>query len=246
MSITGFNWLNTDNEKIAGLKPTTLCILTCLVRFHRDEVGCIVSQIRIARRANVSKSTVNTHLDTLERLGLIARERGGLAKPNVATRYHLPFEDSFEQIQRASAAVDKPVDNLSVFCESTGPISAQSSVQFLETVINTHLDDTNALKNLEPRVIEHCLAVCGPGLCSRSRQLIRTSDHVVTGWLAAGYSLEQDILPVLRRRTARFRRNPIETWDYFKKAVPEAHTRRLERERRSLGKSGATRDSNDD
>ncbi len=72
-----------------------------------------------------------------------------------------------------------------------------------------------------------CLAACGPGLCPASRSQITGTGSVITGWLAAGYDLDADILPTLAERTVSVRISPIRTWDYFSAAIAERHARRV-------------------
>ena len=72
-----------------------------------------------------------------------------------------------------------------------------------------------------------CLAACGEGLCVEARAVIQATAPVIDGWLAAGYDLDADILPVLKARTLRKRDSPIRTWAYFTPAVAKRHAQRL-------------------
>ena len=54
-----------------------------------------------------------------------------------------------------------------------------------------------------------CLAACGEGLCPEARAVIQTTAPVIDGWLATGYDLAADILPVLQERTLRKRADRI-------------------------------------
>lgn len=72
-----------------------------------------------------------------------------------------------------------------------------------------------------------CLAACGEGLCAEARAVIQATAPVIDGWLAAGYDLDADILPVLQARTLRKRADPIRTWGYFTKAIAKRHAQRL-------------------
>ncbi|MDT8855001.1 hypothetical protein RNZ50_08210 [Paracoccaceae bacterium Fryx2] len=57
--------------------------------------------------------------------------------------------------------------------------------------------------------------------------MIQATAPVIDGWLAAGYDLEADILPVLKARTLRKREDPIRTWAYFTPAVAKRHAQRV-------------------
>ena len=56
--------------------------------------------------------------------------------------------------------------------------------------------------------------------------MIQATAPVIDGWLAAGYDLDADILPVLKARTLRKRDDPIRTWAYFTPAVAKRHSQR--------------------
>ena len=57
--------------------------------------------------------------------------------------------------------------------------------------------------------------------------MIGATAPVINGWLAAGYDLEAEILPVLKVRTLRKRDDPIRTWAYFTPAVAKRHSQRV-------------------
>ena len=57
--------------------------------------------------------------------------------------------------------------------------------------------------------------------------MIQGTAPVIDGWLAAGYDLDADILPVLKVRTLRKRDDPIRTWAYFTPAVAKRHAQRV-------------------
>jgi hypothetical protein len=57
--------------------------------------------------------------------------------------------------------------------------------------------------------------------------VIQATAPVIDGWLAAGYDLEADILPVLKARTLRKREDPIRTWAYSTPAVAKRHAQRV-------------------
>ena len=57
--------------------------------------------------------------------------------------------------------------------------------------------------------------------------MIQATAPVIDHWLAAGYDLDADILPVLQARTLRKRDDPIRTWAYFTPAVAKRHSQRV-------------------
>ena len=72
-----------------------------------------------------------------------------------------------------------------------------------------------------------CLAACGEELCSEARAVIGATAPVIDHWLAIGYDLAADILPVLQARTLRKRADPIRTWAYFTPAIAKRHAQRV-------------------
>ena len=56
--------------------------------------------------------------------------------------------------------------------------------------------------------------------------MIQATAPVIEGWLASGYDLDADILPVLQARTLRKRDSPIRTWAYFTPAIVKCHSQR--------------------
>ncbi len=85
-----------------------------------------------------------------------------------------------------------------------------------------------------------CLAACGEGLCPEARAVIGATAPVIDHWLAIGYDLAADILPVLQARTLRKRADPIRTWAYFTPAIAKRHAQRvaLAERAKSAGETG--------
>jgi hypothetical protein len=76
--------------------------------------------------------------------------------------------------------------------------------------------------------------------------VIGATAPVIDGWLAAGYNLEADILPVLQARTLRKRADPIRTWAYFTPAISKRHAQRvaLAARPKSAGETGSAATAN--
>lgn len=83
-----------------GLKPAVKVLLWHLADRHNVDNGCFPNQAQLAHDCEMSRATVNRHLDELERLGLIRRiprvDPG--TKRQLSTRYVLAFEDDFEPL----------------------------------------------------------------------------------------------------------------------------------------------------
>jgi hypothetical protein len=77
-----------------GLKPTTKIVLWHLCDRHNPDYGCFPSQHRLAHDCEISRSTLNVHLDRLEAAGLIRRVTcfDTVTRRRKPTRYFLGFE----------------------------------------------------------------------------------------------------------------------------------------------------------
>mgnify|MGYP002633229965 CR=1 FL=1 len=80
-----------------GLKPTTKIVLWHLCDRYNPDYGCFPSQHRLAHDCEISRSTLNLHLDQLEATGLLRRVPSidPVTKRQKPTRYILGFEIGF-------------------------------------------------------------------------------------------------------------------------------------------------------
>ena len=78
-----------------GLKPTTKIVLWHLCDRFNPDFGCFPSQARLAEDCEISRSTLNDHLDRLEAARLLRRvpRVDPVTKRQMPTRYILGFED---------------------------------------------------------------------------------------------------------------------------------------------------------
>lgn len=94
MSHAATNWAIQQR----GLKPTTKIVLWHLCDRYNPDYGCFPSQARLAYDCEISRATLNRHLDALEERKLIRRVR--MYDPETRqqrnTRYLLGFESGFE------------------------------------------------------------------------------------------------------------------------------------------------------
>jgi DNA-binding MarR family transcriptional regulator len=93
MSHRATNWAIQQR----GLAPATKLVLWHLCDRHNPDYGCFPSQDQLAADAEISRASLNTHLDKLEQTGLIRRERrlAEDTKRQRTTRYFLGFEEEF-------------------------------------------------------------------------------------------------------------------------------------------------------
>ncbi|SEN85466.1 Helix-turn-helix domain-containing protein [Loktanella fryxellensis] len=79
-----------------GLKPTTKIVLWHLCDRFNPDFGCFPSQARLAADCEISRSTLNDHLDRLEDAKLLRRvpRVDPVTKRQMPTRYILGFEDN--------------------------------------------------------------------------------------------------------------------------------------------------------
>jgi len=80
-----------------GLKPTTKIVLWHLCDRYNPDFGCFPSQDRLAHDCEISRSTLNEHLDRLEAEHLLRRvpRIDPVTKRQMPTRYILGFEEGF-------------------------------------------------------------------------------------------------------------------------------------------------------
>ncbi len=227
MSHQATNWAFQQR----GLEAATWRVLIILADRHNPDFGCFPSQNRIAADAEMSRSSLNVHLDKLERAGLIRRERriDPETRRQRSTRYLFAFEPEFDREPCPESGHGNATET---GAETAGAVS-RSRVQNLDTnpvsiqpVITTAREpDTDAA---DPQ--SRCLAAGGPGLCPASRAAITGTADVIDGWLREGIDLEADILPTIAKRTTQIRISPIRTWGYFTDVVRAARQARLRRE----------------
>jgi hypothetical protein len=93
MSHEATNWA----IKQRGLKPTTRIVLWHLCDRFNPDYGCFPSQERLAEDCEISRSTLNAHLDQLEAAGLLRRvpRLHPVTRRQMPTRYILGFEPGF-------------------------------------------------------------------------------------------------------------------------------------------------------
>ena len=118
MSHAATNWAIRQK----GLKPATKIVLWHLCDRHHPDNGCFPMQKTLADDCEMSRSTLNLHLDKLEAMGLIRREtsRDEATKQQRPTRYWLaleaenPVSDNRTKVAKAvSEKQQKPCPNFS-------------------------------------------------------------------------------------------------------------------------------------
>ena len=251
MSHRATNWAIQQR----GLAPATKLVLWHLCDRHNPDYGCFPSQDQLAADAEISRASLNTHLDKLEQAGLIRRERRHSegAHRRQSTRYFLAFEPEFSaQAELPLAAENRPdpcPDSRHGKGQKPCPDFAKSHVQNLDTnlvskePVITNARDAGATR--EGRADDEgpdldaaeaaCLAACGEGMTPAAKAAITGTTVTIGAWLKAGYDLELDVLPVIGERTAKPRGSPIRTWEYFSQAIAARHAKRIAQAARSQG-----------
>ncbi len=229
------------------MAPATKVVLWHLCDRHNPDYGCFPSQDQLAADAEISRASLNVHLDKLEQAGLIRRERrlAEDTKRQRTTRYFLGFEEEF--------APNPCPDSGHGSAPEPCPDFAKSRVQNLDTnpvskePVITTARDAGATREGRVEVCADdpgpdldaaeaaCLAACGQGMAPAARAAITATTATIGAWLAAGYDLDLDVLPVIAERTAKARGSPIRTWEYFAQAIAARHARRIAQAARSQG-----------
>ena len=261
MSHRATNWAIQQR----GLAPATKLVLWHLCDRHNPDYGCFPSQDQLAADAEISRASLNVHLDKLEQAGLIRRERRHSegAHRRQSTRYFLAFEPEFSAQAELPLAAENRPDPCPESRHGNGqkpcPDFAKSHVQNLDTnlvskePVITTARDAGATREGRPEVSADddgpdldaaeaaCLAACGEGMTPAARAAITATTATIGAWLKAGYDLELDVLPVITERTGKPRGSPIRTWDYFSQAIAARHAKRIAQAARlqGAGEAGA-------
>tara|TARA_R110002167_G_scaffold86987_1_gene235311 strand:+ start:9476 stop:10333 length:858 start_codon:yes stop_codon:yes gene_type:complete len=218
MSHKATNWAIQQR----GLMPATKLVLWHLCDRHNPDFGCFPSQDQLAADVEISRSSLNTHLEKLEAAGLIRRHRrvDEVTRKQKSTRYILGFEEDFGREPCPESGHGKP--------QKPCPDFGKSRVQNLDTnLVREPVTTTAREADIVGDAEAACLAACGEGLSPASRTAITATRQVIADWQAKGFDLAADILPTLTERTKRKRTDPIRTWEYFTPAIAARHARRL-------------------
>jgi hypothetical protein len=231
MSHRATNWATQQR----GLAPATKLVLWHLCDRHNPDYGCFPSQDQLVADAEISRASLNVHLDKLEQAGLIRRERRHSegAHRRQSTRYFLGFEEEFALKpcpDSGHGSTPKPCPDFAksrVQNLDTNPVSKEPVITTARNAGATREgwadDDGPELDAAEAA----CLAACGEGMAPAARAAITATTATIGAWLKAGYDLDLDVLPVITERTAKPRGSPIRTWDYFSQAIAARHARRI-------------------
>jgi hypothetical protein len=201
----------------------------------------------LAVDAEISRASLNVHLDKLEQAGLIRRERrlDDDTKRQRTTRYFLGFEEEFALKpcpDSGHGSTPEPCPDLAksrVQNLDTNPVSKEPVITTARDAGATRegraevcaADEGPALDAAEAA----CLAACGEGMAPAARAAITATTATIGAWLKAGFDLDLDVLPVIAERTAKARGSPIRTWEYFSQAIAARHAKRIAQAARSQG-----------
>lgn len=122
MSHAATNW--AINQR--GLKPATKIVLWHLADCHNGHTSqCNPKQSTLADRCEMSRSTVNIHLDKLEEIGLIRRVSSvdPTTRKQRPTSYILAFDDPQKTVSENKTRpqdVDSSTPDIAVPCPKTG------------------------------------------------------------------------------------------------------------------------------
>jgi len=119
-----------------GLKPATKIVLWHLCDRHNPDHGCFPTQINLAADCEMSRSSLNDHLDKLEASGLIRRVRSidESTRQQRPTRYILAFEDDNDAESESRTPTvktrDRKTDTIRVLNADTAenPVSEKPAI----------------------------------------------------------------------------------------------------------------------
>ena len=148
-----------------GLKPTTKIVLWHLCDRFNPDYGCFPSQDRLAHDCEISRSTLNEHLDRLEADRLLRRvpRIDPVTKRQLPTRYILGFEEGFTPHDPKPCPETGHGFSPVVYDAETAPENAASAVNSVE------LCPEVAHGNVQEAVSGFCLKPCPENAESRVR-----------------------------------------------------------------------------
>jgi len=210
-----------------------------------DGTGIWASKVTMGSDLEISDRTVRTAVAELLSDGLIAE----VGQRNRRNGYTVEYAIILDEIERLPSTRKYPSQSPDSGCGKTVGNSpkAEAGSGFASPKAEAgsglsrkqdppnhpNIDTTTAgararaVDNSDPQIA--CLAAGGPGLCPASRSVIVTTASVISDWLAEGFDLHDDVLPVIRARTERIRVSPIRTWAYFTQPIRTAHLARVSR-----------------
>lgn len=139
MSHKATNWAIEQR----GLKPGEWVVLWRLCDCFNEVHGCFPSQVWLADKCEMSRATVNNHLNALQRKGMIKRvvNIDPDTKKQLPTEYKFPFQPEFEGLVEGQTIEGNPWSRVRIL--DTGsvsknegepcPNSNESRVQNLDT-----------------------------------------------------------------------------------------------------------------
>lgn len=236
MSHKATNWAVQQR----GLKPAVKILLWHLADRHNVDDGCFPRQDMLADDCEMSRATINRHLNELEERGLIRRVQrvDPATKKQLSTRYILAFEDDFDTqdivsrvsncdtepcLKNGESRVSKNADPVSQSCETlTSKGTGKGTVAAREA---------NKFDGLLDQLLE--AAGISGFRDEKSPQLMNLAP--IIGLIEAGFDLHADILPAIREKCANgFRPR---SWSYFVEIVRERAG--VRREAASIPKTSA-------
>lgn len=191
-------------------RPTAKLALVCLAD-HADENGmCFPSQKALADRVGVTARALRDALAWLEENGFVTRsERRRKDGSRTSDSYQLPpeaYRKNFPTPRKETQGQAEDTSGLTTFEPPTEPVT---------TAVRA-----NAFDDLQGKLFE-AAGLSGPRV-ERNPGLIVLAP--ILGLIEAGYSLENDILPVIRSKAATgFKPR---TWGYYVDAVRSTGDRR--------------------
>ena len=226
---------------------------------YADEYGlCWPSQGQLAEDCGCSIRKIRAALAELEGRGLI--ERGMRRRPDGTRRSDVIVLTGFAGRRLASARdphplleeVSRPVDNSGDQAENPAGGDTTSggdapSATYDQPAGSAGYEPSKNNSYASARegagkagdISARLSRLAGPGLCAIGRFAIHRTVRVIVRWLALGWDVDADMVPVVVARTARTRGSPIRTWAYFTEAIREARARRAAPQARTGRRSGA-------
>ena len=221
-------WSWRDAIRKAAIEPLTKLICYALANYMTDAGQAVFPSVEtLIQDTGLSNRSVATHLQKAVDAGLLLIERRHNAKGHrCGTRYIPCFPENAELARQS----ERPAP-------AKAPDEPPSSRRTRLSEPDAGLSEGGSRQNSPSGTIHPAAAGAREGFSIEELRdkLLDAAGGIVTStamaepqrWLAAGYDLDADILPVIKAKVAHWTRGNISSWAFFTKAIAAAHATRL-------------------
>ena len=222
LNFDALGWAESVQELPRG--PNNLLLF--LAR-RSDKFGCcFFKQDQLAIETRYSSRSVRSFLHTLEELDLVRRIGRCSHGQQISSVYHLiGWPDRKNLPSHGHPTLGKYVKE-----SALTPLEFAVKRQILPPEPEKNADHNNIVNTTttvaEKKLLETCFQALGGWATNRNRELLTDDVATLLDLIEQGFSLEKQILSVLRNKSMAKQKIPvIRTWRYFAEAIAEKEDR---------------------